>query len=99
MRSILIIITLLGGAVFGYALMTDVHLENGMGDVEQVLFPKGERVLPSRVSSNLTPPLDSMMMIHRRDSLIVSGIGGCISILGFVGLIMERKRNVSRNAA
>ncbi|MDR3458443.1 MAG: hypothetical protein P4N60_13410 [Verrucomicrobiae bacterium] len=99
MRLILIILTLLGGAVFGYALLADVHLANGWTDVDQVLYPKGEAVLPSRVSHNITALIDRVAVEHRRDAFIVSGIGGCIFILGFAGLIIERKRNASRNAA
>jgi hypothetical protein len=94
MRLILIIVTLLGSALFGYALITDIHLENGWADAQQVLYPKGEVILPSQASHNLTPLLENIMRQHRRDSFIVCASGGCIFMLGFVGLIIERRRNV-----
>jgi hypothetical protein len=99
MRLILIIVTLLGGAVFGYALLADIHLIDSMTDVGQVLYPQDQSVLPKRVYQVLTPLLDKLDVQHRRDSFIISGIGGGIFILGFAGLIIERKRNAPHKAA
>ncbi len=99
MRLILVIVTLLGGVIFGYALMADIHLGDGMTDVIQILFPKEKEVLPSQISKSLTPILDKMTVQHRRDAFIISGIGGGILIFGLVGLIIESKKKGRQNSA
>jgi hypothetical protein len=99
MRLILLIVTLLGGVIFGYALMTDIYLRDDLTDVIQVLYPKGKEVLPSQISKNLTPILDKMTVQHSRNSFIISGIGGGIFIFGLVGLIIESKKKGRQNSA
>jgi hypothetical protein len=103
MRLILIIIILLGAIICGFALVADVHLEDGLADMIQILYPadnpKTHFMLPLQVDTDITHRFDRLTVEHHRDHFILSGIGGCIFILGFAGLIIERKRNVSRNAA
>ena len=99
MRLILVIVALLGGVILGYALMADIRLGNDMTDVIQILYPKDKEVLPSQISKNLGPILDKMTVQHRRDSFIISGIGGGIFIFGLVGLIIESKRKGRQNSA
>jgi|GEM_PF-6978447 len=99
MRLILIIITLLGGVIFGYALTADIYLGNDMTDVIQILYPKDKAVLPSQISKDLSPILDKMTVQHRRNSFITSGIGGGIFIFGLVGLTIESKKKGRQNSA
>ena len=102
MRTILVIVTLLGAIVCGYALVADVHLEDGLADMIQILYPadnpKTHFILPLQIDTDITHRFDRLTVEHHRDHFILSGIGGCIFILGFTGLIIDRKRNV-KNAA
>jgi hypothetical protein len=103
MRLILIIITLLGAIISAYALSADTHLEIGLADMLQILYPadnpKTHFILPLKIDSDLTRQFDAVTFGHHRDAFIISGIGGCIFILGFTGLIIERKRNAKQMLA
>jgi hypothetical protein len=99
MRLIFVIITFLGAVTFGYGLVAAWHFQNGMADVNQTLFSKTEAVVTYDDFKKIAPLLDKLKEQHTRDSFIIIGLGGCISVLGFTGLIIERKRNVPHNAA
>jgi len=93
MRLIFIIITLLGAIIAGYALSADEHLESRLVDLVQVVFPTTDDVYLSPKASEFTRRYDALTYQHHRDAFIVAGIGGCIFILGFVGLVVDRRQH------
>ena len=103
MRLILVIITLLGAVICGYALVADEHSDEGLADMIQILYPadnpKTHFNLPLQIDTDITHQFDKVTVEHRIDSFIISGFGGCIFILGFTGLIMEGKRNARQKTA
>ena len=98
MRLIFVIITLLGAVTFGYGLLADWHFRDAVGDVDQKLFSKIEAVVTYDDYKKIEPLLDRLEEQHRTASFITIGLGGCMFALGFTGLIIERRRNVSQNA-
>jgi hypothetical protein len=97
MRLILVIVTLLGAVICAYALTADTHLECGLADLIQIVYPGSQNeFLPPKVDSKLTQQFDAVTFGHHRDAFIISGIGGCIFILGFTGLVIDRKRAHSK---
>jgi len=99
MRLILIIITLLGALIAGYALSADEHLESSVIDLVQVVFPTTDDVSLSPKGDEFTRRYDALTHQHHRDAFIVAGFGGCIFILGFAALIVDRKGQHKKNAA
>ena len=95
MRLILIAITLLGAIICGYALVADEHVDEGLADMIQILYPadnpKTHFILPLQINTDVTHQFDKVTVGHRRDAFIISGFGGSIFILGFLGLVIDRK--------
>ena len=103
MRLIFITIILIGAIICGYALVADANLEDGLVNIILILHPadslaKGFR-LPDQVDADITREYERLTAEHHRDHFIICGLGGCIFILGFAGLIIERKRNTRQIAA
>jgi hypothetical protein len=92
MRSILIIITLLGAIIAAYALTADFHLEYGLSEILQAVYHGSQStiVLPKEVTNQY----EATILNCRRDSFIICGIGCCMFVLGFIGLIIDRKRKL-----
>jgi hypothetical protein len=92
MRLILIIITLLGAVISAYSLSADAYSEIGVANLVEVVYPTAVDLFLSPKASEFTHKYDAWIFEQRKDSFIVSGIGGCVFILGFVGLIVDRRR-------
>ena len=92
MRLILIIITLLGAIITGYSLSADEHLEGLVLDLIQVVFPTWVDVDFSPKASEFMQRYEVLQYQQHMDAFVIAGIGICIFILGFVGLVIDRRR-------
>jgi len=99
MRVLLIIITLLGGAVFGYSLTGRIHGLASRSDFLAVVFPKEGSRIPKEQLESLSSQLEAQELSQQRDWQFVRYLGGATFLLGFSALILERRRYVTRNAA
>ena len=99
MRVLLIIITLLGGATFGYSLTGRVHYAASHSDFLAVLYPKEGSSLPKQQLEILRTQLDAQESAQQTDWRVVRFLGGAVFLLGFSALIYERKKHGLRVAA
>ena len=98
MRAILIIITLLGGATFGYSLTGRVHHLASHSDFMTVLYPKEGSSLPKEQLEILRMQLATQETAQQTDWRVVRGLGGAVFLLGFSALIYENRKHGSRIA-
>ena len=75
MRVLLIIITLLGGAVFGYSLTGRVHYLASHSDFLAVLYPKEGSRLPKDQLDILRSQLEAQDLSQQRDWQVVRYLG------------------------
>jgi hypothetical protein len=99
MRVLLIIITLLGGAVFGYSLTGRVHYAASHSDLLTVLYPKEGSSLPKEQLETLRTQLAAQESAQQTDWRVVRFLGGAVFLLGFAALIYDRRKHGSRVAA
>ena len=95
MRPLLVIMTLLGGAIFGCALAGRIHYLNSRTDFLAVIYPKEGAKIPKAQIENLPSWLEAQDMVQRQDSLTMLYLGGAAFLCGFSGLILERRRLAS----
>lgn len=99
MRVLLIIITLLGGAILGCSLAGRAHYLASRSDFLAVLYPKEGSRVPKEQLEVLQTQLEAQELSQQKDWLTVRYLGGTAFLLSFSALILERRRYVARNAA
>jgi hypothetical protein len=99
MRVLLIIITLFGGAAFGYSFAGHAHYLARQSDfMDTIHSTQRWRVSPEQFEV-LSVMLEEQSDSQQRDWQVVRYLGAATVLLGLSALILERRRYVSRNAA
>ena len=99
MRVLLIIITLIGGASFGYSLVGRDHYLASHSDFVDAMHTTQRWRVSQEQFEALSSMLEVQEMAQQRDWQVVRYLGAATFLLGVSALILERRRYVPRNAA
>jgi hypothetical protein len=96
---VLIIITLFGGATFGYSFAGHAHYLAGQSHFLDAIHSNQRWRVSIEQYEALSSMLETQSDSQQRDWQVVRYLGGATFLLGLSALTLERRRYVSRNAA
>ena len=98
MRVLIIIITLFGGATFGYSFFGHACYLAGQSVLMDTIHTSPRWRVSVEQYQTMEVFIERLSELQQRDWQVIRYLGAAIFLLGLSALMLERRRYVSRNA-